>query len=109
MIPFVKESEVIAAEGERTGYNLIDERHGCKNGAKCGISFYTRTEFHEGAEHDDQEGFYVLEGKGYARIDGEVLTMEPGVSFVIPAHTNHSMRRDPDYEYCKVFWFHAAE
>ena len=108
MIEYVREKEVIATEGEKTGYNLIDERHGAVNGAKCGVSFYTRTEFHEGAAHEEQEGFYVLEGKGYARIDGDVITMEPGTSFIIPAHVNHSMIRDKDSEYCKVFWFHAA-
>ena len=110
MIPFARLEEVMAAAGRRTGYTLLDEKDGCTGGCRCGISIYRREEYdlERAAAHEDQEGFFVLEGRGRALIGGEELVMEPGVCFVVPAGTLHAMKRDADCEYCKVFWFHAA-
>ncbi len=108
MIPYVKLDEVMAKEGTKTGYTLLDERHGCVNGCRCGVSVYTRDEYPGANAHEDQEGFFVLEGRGKALIGGEELVMEPGMCFVIPAGVPHAMKRDKDCEACKVFWFHGA-
>lgn len=108
MIPYVKLDEVMAREGTKTGYTLLDERHGCVNGCRCGISVYTRDEYAGANAHEDQEGFFVLEGRGKALIGGEELVMEPGICFVVPAGVPHAMKRDKDCEACKVFWFHGA-
>ncbi|MBQ4536601.1 MAG: cupin domain-containing protein [Lachnospiraceae bacterium] len=110
MIPYVKLAEIMEKEGKRTGYTLLDERHGCVNGSRCGVSFYALDEYdytRMGA-HDDQEGFLVLEGYGKAMIGGEELDLEPGMCFMIPAGVPHGMIRAKGSEYCKVFWFHAA-
>lgn len=110
MITYVKTEDVIAAGPARTGYDLINEENGAVNGCKCGVSIYRKLEYDPdgGKKHDDQEGFYVLEGKGYAQIEGKEYLLEPGVCILIPPGVQHTMRRDPAYEYCKVFWFHAA-
>ena len=108
MISFVKMAEVIANEGKKTGYTLLDERHGCVNGSKCGVSLYTMEEYGKVGCHDDQEGFFVLEGHGKAMIGDEEIDLEPGVTFMVPAHVGHSMKKDKDCDVCKVFWFHAA-
>lgn len=108
MIPFVKLEEVLACEGKKTGYTLLDERHGCVNGSKCGVSFYKMEEYGKVGCHDDQEGFFVLEGHGKALIGGEEIILEPGVTFMVPAHVEHCMKKDKDCDVCKVFWFHAA-
>lgn len=108
MIPYVRLEEVVATDGKETGHTLLDERHGCVNGSRCGVSFYTREEYDEAKSHDDQEGFFVLEGHGKALIGGEEIPMEPGISFMVPAHTPHTMKKDKDCPVCKVFWFHAA-
>ncbi|MCM1044688.1 MAG: cupin domain-containing protein [Candidatus Gastranaerophilales bacterium] len=108
MIPYVKLDEVIKAEGKRTGYVLLDERHGCVNGSNCGVSIYVKDEYGVPTSHDDQEGFFVLEGYGKALIDGEELELEPGMCFMVPAHTPHIMKRTKTCPFCKVFWFHAA-
>lgn len=110
MIQSVKLDEIISSMGKRTGYSLLDERHGCVNGCRCGVSIYTRTEYdleHAGA-HEDQEGFFVLEGRGRALVDGEEIIMEPGVCFMVPAGVSHAMKCDADCGCCRVFWFHAA-
>ncbi|MBO4982143.1 MAG: cupin domain-containing protein [Lachnospiraceae bacterium] len=110
MIPFVKLSEILEQEGEKTGYTLLDERHGCLNGSRCGVSFYVRDEYdyEKMGAHEDQEGFFVLEGYGKALIGGEEIDLEPGMCFMIPAHVPHGMKKNRDCAVCKVFWFHAA-
>lgn len=108
MIPCVRLEEVMAEAGRRTGYTLLDERHGCVNGCRMGISFYSFDEYGTPTAHEDQEGFFVLEGRGMALIDGEELVLEPGMAFMIPAGTPHAMKRDSAFEYCKVLWFHGA-
>lgn len=108
MVPYVKLEEVMAQEGKKIGYTLLDERHGCVNGCRCGISFYVWDEYGRATAHDDQEGFFVLEGRGRALIGGEELIMEPGMAFMVPAGVEHAMKREQGYEYCKVLWFHGA-
>lgn len=108
MIPYVKMEDVLAQGGKKTGYSLLTEEHGCVNGCTCGVSMYKFKEYMKISAHDDQEGFLVLEGKGTAYIGGEELELEPGMCFVIPAHTEHAMKAASDCEVCKVFWFHAA-
>ena len=79
-------------------------------GCRCGVSVYTREEYdltHAGA-HDDQEGFFVLEGRGRAMVGDDEIVLEPGVCFVVPAGVKHCMKCEQDSGFCKVFWFHAA-
>lgn len=108
MSSYVKFDEVMAAEGRVNGCTLLDERHGCVNGCRCGISMYSADVYGNASVHDDQEGFYVLEGRGRALIGGEEIIMEPGVAFMVPAGVSHVMKRESDCEYCKVLWFHGA-
>ena len=74
MISVAKLDDVIKNMGKRTGYELIGEKDGCVNGCRCGVSVYTREDYdltHAGA-HDDQEGFFVLEGRGRAMVGDDV-------------------------------------
>lgn len=108
MIPYVKLDEIVKKVGRRTGYVLLDESSGCVNGSSCGVSFYVREEYGVPQSHDDQEGFFVLEGYGKALVGGEELALEPGMCFMVPAHVPHIMKKDKGCPVCKVFWFHAA-
>ena len=94
MIPFVKLEDVLDKENRKEGYVLLDERHGCVKGCRCGISFYHGDEYGKETAHDDQEGFYVLEGRGRALIGGEEFVMEPGMAFMVPAGVTHTMKRE---------------
>lgn len=107
-VKFVKLDDVMEKEGPKVGYTLLDERHGCVKGCRCGISIYTQKEYLKASAHDDQEGFFVLEGKGRAMVGGEELFMEPGVAFMVPAGVEHVMKCEEGYEFCKVLWFHSA-
>lgn len=90
------------------GGNLIDESNGAKNGFCMGISYYHLTEFSAPGVHEDQEGFYVLEGFGAASIGGEVFDISPGSSFVALDGVPHSIRRHKDSLPVKVLWSHGA-
>lgn len=109
MIPYVDANELLA-KATTAGCKLLDEDDGCQNGCKCGVSVYTRTEYDPsgGPAHDDQEGFYVLEGYGSALIGGKEYEMKPGICFMVPAGVQHTMKKSEDCDFCKVFWFHAA-
>ncbi len=108
MITYVKVSDVLEQDGKMIGHTLLDERHGCVNGSRCGISCYEQEEYGKAGSHDDQEGFLVLEGFGTALIGGQEIPLEPGICFMVPAHTPHAMKKSKDCPVCKVFWFHAA-
>lgn len=108
MIPYVKLDQIIKAQGLQLGYLLLGEEQGCVNGCCCGVSIYTDKEYGQAAAHEDQEGFYVLEGYGTASIAGEELALEPGMSFMVPAGVEHVIKASENCEACKVFWFHAA-
>ena len=69
MIPYTTLDSIIAQMPERTGHTLLDEDQGCVKGCRMGVSLYRNTEYHMPQKHDDQEGFFVLDGKGYALID----------------------------------------
>lgn len=110
MISVANLNNIMESTGKRTGYELIGEKDGCVNGCRCGVSVYTRVEYdlERAGAHEDQEGFFVLEGHGRAMVGDDEIILEPGVCFVVPAGVKHCMKRDADSESCKVFWFHAA-
>ena len=108
MIPIVKLQDLMEQQGQRGAYTLLDDKTGCVNGCRCGISIYRHKEYKKEDIHDDQEGFFVLEGKGFAKVDGEEFVMEPGMAFMVPAGVKHATKCDPEYEFCKVLWFHGA-
>ena len=90
------------------GYNLLDESNGCVNGACTGISLYTALEYSKPGVHADQEGFYVIEGTGWAKVGDEEFRVEPDTSFIAPAGVPHTVKRDPNCEAVKIIWFHSA-
>jgi len=46
--------------------------------------------------HQDQEGLYVLKGKGRATVDGTTVDLEPGVALYIPRGATHSVSNPYD-------------
>lgn len=96
---------------ETTGqivYKLLDKTNGCSAGCYTGITINSLDDYQTPAVHDDQEGFIVLEGTGRALVGDEEFRIEPEMSFIVPAGTRHSIKREAGAEYVKVFWFHCA-
>ena len=84
--------------------------NGCTNGCASGTTIYASNEFSDKpGVHNDQEGFYVLEGEGYAKLDDLVFPIKAGDSFVALAGVAHTIRTKEGCQPVKVFWFHSAK
>ena len=106
---FVKRSDVEPMnEDGHQSYEMLTAKNGCVAGCCTGISLYPGTEYPVAAVHDDQEGFCVLEGYGWARVGDAEFPIEPEVSFIVPAGTPHCIKKNPASKPVKVFWFHSA-
>lgn len=100
------------AEEKRVGnghgsWLLLGESQGCKNGCCAGISYYRSVEYTPPAIHDDQEGFLVLSGTGWARIGTEEFEISPEMAFLAPAGVAHQIKSSSENCAVEVFWFHA--
>ena len=58
--------------------------------------------------HDDQEGFFVLEGNGFVRLDNEEFKVKAGDSFIALPGVRHTMKTVDSEKPLKVFWFHSG-
>lgn len=86
---------------------LLGENQGCRNGCCAGISYYRSLKYTPPAIHDDQEGFFVLSGEGWAHVGNEEFEIEPGMAFLVPARTVHQLKSNNRECALEVFWFHA--
>lgn len=91
-----------------SGGTLIDETQGAVNDFSMGISEYFAEEFGTVGVHDDQEGFYVIEGSGVAKIGENIFDISQGDSFVVPAGVEHILKKNREAESLKVLWAHGA-
>lgn len=89
-------------------YRLLDEKNGCVAGCSAGVTVFTSEQYNNPGIHADQEGYFVLEGAGWARIGAKEFNIEPGAAFLVPAGTAHSFRKEASSAFLKLFWFHAA-
>ena len=91
-----------------SGGTLIDSSNGAENGFCMGISEYFSEEFGELGIHDDQEGFYVIEGKGFAKVGNKEFFITKGDSFIVKAGIKHVLKKDINANVLKVLWSHGA-
>lgn len=106
---YVNRNNISGVQGEgHVSYFLLDDGNGCVAGCKTGISVYELSEYNAPGLHDDQEGFCVMEGSGWAKVGDKEFPIEPEGSFIVPAHQEHSLKKNPESVPLKVFWFHAA-
>lgn len=108
--PYITMEEVIAKQGaDSRVYRFLTEENGCKNGCSSGITVYSEYEFSDKpGKHQDQEGFYVLEGEGYAKLDDLEFPIQAGDSFLALPGVAHTIRTKEGCIPVKVFWFHSA-
>ncbi len=110
MKPYITAEEVLESQGDgKKSYRLLTAENGCVNGCASGITVYSDYEFssHPGV-HDDQEGFYVLEGEGYAKLDDLEFSIKAGDSFIALPGVAHTVKTKPGSVPVKVFWFHSG-
>lgn len=110
MKPYVTIEEIIEKQGaDARTHRFLTEENGCVNGCCSGTTIYADYEFsdHPGC-HKDQEGFYVLEGEGYAKLGDLEFPIKAGDSFVALAGVPHTVKTKQGCQPVKVFWFHSA-
>jgi mannose-6-phosphate isomerase-like protein (cupin superfamily) len=90
------------------GGPLIGKDNGATSGFCLGISYYASTDYGTPGIHDDQEGFYILEGRGMARVGNEEFVVEPGTAFIANKGVPHTLKRDASSGPIKVLWCHGA-
>ena len=89
------------------GALLLSEEHGCVAGFCVGVSEYVCDEYPKPGVHEDQEGFYVVGGRGMAKVGDEEIELKPGVVFLAKAGVAHAIKKTGD-EPVKVIWAHGA-
>ena len=92
----------------RPAGRLIGAEHGAECGFCIGVSYYDGEDYLAPGVHDDQEGFYVLEGTGTADIGGTEFPIRKGSSFLAPKGVPHRIKRDRASGPIKVLWTHGA-
>lgn len=102
-----KELTFQSSPGHRGG-KIIDESNGAVNGFIIGISYYDQFEYGEPGIHEDQEGFYIIEGTGTAKIGEEEFAIAPGTAFIAAKGVPHTVKRDSGSPPIKVCWSHGA-
>ena len=100
--------KLIEQDDKKNGYVLLDEKNGCVAGCRCGVSIYRSTEYGRGDAHEDQEGFFVLSGKGLARVGEKEFEVHEGMAFLVPAGVWHTLRSISEAQALNVLWFHSA-
>ena len=102
-----EDAQPVLAPGH-SSYELLTAANGCVNGCSAGISVYDTMTYQTPGCHDDQEGFVVLSGSGWAKIGEEEQRIEPGTVFIAPRGVPHCIKTVSETEPVTVFWFHAA-
>lgn len=110
MVKSVRFQDIVAEKSSDTitTYRLLTEKNGTTNGFCAGITVYSSDLYNMPGVHEDQEGFYVLEGSGYALVNEEEIRLEEGTSLYVGKGISHSIKRDENVKYVKVLWFHGA-
>lgn len=103
-----EKDQKISLSTNHNSVTLVDESNGAKNGFSIGISYYHSNEYGTPGVHDDQEGFYVLEGSGVAKVGEEEFKVAPGVAFIATRGVPHTIKKDTNQKYVKILWSHGA-
>ena len=102
----LNDTEPIQFDGHPS-YSLLDEKNGCVAGCAAGVSIYLDNEYNKPGVHEDQEGFFVFEGSGWAKVGDQEFKIATGSAFMAPKGVPHSIKKDETAENVKVFWFHS--
>lgn len=69
------------------------------------LNYFYSESFHTPGVHEDNEGFYVVDGVGEIDIGGKLFSVSKGTSIIVPAGVEHSIRKIGDKD-LEVFIFH---
>ena len=95
--------------GSQAGGLLIGRDNGATRGFCMGVSYYASTEYGPPGVHEDQEGFYVLEGRGTAKVGDEEFDLVPDRLVVVPPGVLHNFVNTANEELKLMFILTPAE
>jgi mannose-6-phosphate isomerase-like protein (cupin superfamily) len=67
------------------GYEIVHE----SPGLEVGVYVLVAPEADRQQPHEDDEVYYVLEGRGALDVEGETVELEEGHAVFVPAHAKH--------------------
>ena len=80
MACFTHEDEVSPIQGDGLVYkNLITESNGTVNDFMLGVTEYTEEEYKTIGVHEFQEGFFIVQGEGMAKVGEAEFPIRPGL------------------------------
>ncbi len=107
--PYIHIQEALARKVPgKMSFELLGEENGCLSGCRSGITVNDSEEYGTAGVHEDQEGFFVLEGEGYVMLDDMEIEVCEGSSFIALPGVKHTMRTKDKNKPLKIFWFHSA-
>lgn len=74
--------------GASGGYEIVHE----SPGLEIGVYVLVAPEPDRQQPHEDDEVYYVLEGRGTLDVEGETVELEEGHAVFVPAHAEHRFR-----------------
>lgn len=87
-------------------FTVLNEEYGGIPGSNIGITYYSNTQYTNLELYDDQVFFYVLEGRGKAKIGNCEIELSEHSMFVVPPKTEHALLSDDFTTPIKVLWTH---
>lgn len=82
---------------------------GGQNGACMGVTLVVSEHYAAEAAHEDQEGFFVADGHGFALIDGREIAIDENSYLLLPSGTRHCFRKALGGPDMRLLWFHASD
>ena len=82
--------------GASGGYEVVHE----SPGLEIGVYVLVAPEPDRQQPHEDDEVYYVLEGRGTLDVEGETVELQEGHAMFVPAHAEH---RFSAYELLSLF------
>ena len=86
-------------------YQLFNETNSPINGFSAMFNEFTNDTYLKPGIHEDNEGFYVVEGSGSIQIANQEFTLGPGSAMIVPANTLHAIKKN-SANCLKIFLFH---
>ena len=102
----VKDPSVFTEPHGSKNFPIFTEKNAPIAGVTASDAAYYNTAYPAPGVHEDNEGFYVYAGHGYARVGDEEQPIAEGSCFYAPAGVPHQVRRAEDCEAVRVFLFH---
>ncbi len=102
----VREKDVL--KKSPAGGMLIGPENGATKGYCIGVGIVEKEEYGPPGVHEDQEGFYVIQGTGTTKVGDEEFAIGPGSAYIALKGVPHAVKKTPGSKPLKLLWSHGA-